>query len=85
MQVYNFDYIYKINDPLRFVVFADAGVGYGHKQQFDPSKLRFSTGVELRIFLPVFQFPLRFIYAFNPQKKPGDFFNGFQFTIGSGY
>jgi outer membrane protein insertion porin family len=85
MQVYNAEYIYKINDPLRFVVFADAGVGYAYKERFDFSKLRYSTGLELRIFLPVFQFPLRFIYAFNPQKKPGDFFQGFQFTIGSGY
>ena len=85
MQVYNADYIFKINDPLRFVVWADAGVGYGYKANFDPAKLRYSTGVELRIFLPVFQFPLRFIYAFNPQKQKGDFFQGFQFTIGSGY
>ena len=85
MQVYNADYIFKINDPLRFVVWADAGIGYGYKANFDPSKLRYSTGVEMRIFLPVFQFPLRFIYAFNPQKKKGDFFQGFQFTIGSGY
>jgi outer membrane protein insertion porin family len=85
MQVYNADYIYKINDPLRFVIWADAGYGYGYKQPFDFSKLRYSTGLELRIFLPVFQFPLRFIYAFNPQKKPGDHFQGFQFTIGSGY
>ena len=85
MQVYNVDYIFKINDPLRFVVWGDAGVGYGYKEPFSFGKLRYSTGVELRIFLPVFQFPLRFIYAFNPQRKPGDQFQGFQFTIGSGY
>jgi outer membrane protein insertion porin family len=85
MQVYNAEYIYKINDPLRFVGFVDAGVGYGYKQSFDFSKLRYSTGLELRIFLPVFQFPLRFIYAFNPQPRKGDFFSGFQFTIGSQY
>jgi outer membrane protein assembly factor BamA len=83
--VYNAEYIYKLNEPLRFVMFADAGVGYAYKESFDFSKLRFSTGVELRIFLPVFQFPLRFIYAFNPQRKTGDMFQGFQFTIGSGY
>ncbi len=85
MQVYNFDYITKINDPLRFVVWADAGYGYGYKQALNFSKLRYSTGLELRIFLPVFQFPLRFIYAFNPQKQTGDHFSSFQFTIGSGY
>ncbi|HSP35662.1 MAG TPA: outer membrane protein assembly factor BamA [Thermoanaerobaculia bacterium] len=85
MQVYNFDYIFKINDPLRFVLWADVGKGYAYKEPMSFSKLRYTTGVEFRIFLPVFQFPLRFIYAFNPQKKPGDYFQSFQFTIGSGY
>ncbi len=83
--VYNGEYIFKINDPLRFVVWADAGMAYAYKQKFDFSKLRYSTGVEFRIFLPVFQFPLRFIYALNPQRKPGDYFQSFQFTIGSSY
>ncbi len=85
MQVYNLDYIFKINDPLRFVVWADAGIGYAYKQPMDFSKLRYSTGVEFRIFLPVFQFPLRFIYAVNPHKQKGDYFQSFQFTIGNGY
>ena len=83
--VYNFEYLYKINDPLRFVLWADAGRAYGYKEQFDFSKLRYSVGAEMRIFLPVFQFPLRFIYAFNPQEKPEDKgnFETFQFTIGN--
>jgi outer membrane protein assembly factor BamA len=37
----------------------------------------------MRIFLPVFQFPLRFIYAINPAPEDGDDFEGFQFTIGN--
>ena len=41
-------------------------------------KLRYSTGAELRIFLPVFQFPIRFIYAINPAPKPGDKFKTLQ-------
>ena len=40
---------------------------------------------ELRLFLPVFQFPIRFIYAINPQPKKGDKFQTFQFTIGNTY
>ena len=80
---YNFEYLYRINDPLRFVLFADAGRGYGYKENFDFAKLRYSFGAELRIFLPVFQFPLRFIYAFNPAPEEDDDFEGFQFTIGN--
>jgi outer membrane protein insertion porin family len=82
-QVYNFEYITKISEPLRLVFFADAGWAYGYKENVDFGKLRYSTGAELRIFLPVFQFPLRFIYAFNPDKRADDHFEAFQFTIGN--
>jgi outer membrane protein insertion porin family len=80
---YNAEYIYRVNDPLRFVLFADAGRAYGYKEKFDFGELRYSVGAELRIFLPVFQFPLRFIYAINPDERPTDEFEGFQFTIGN--
>jgi outer membrane protein insertion porin family len=83
--VTNAEWIFKINDPLRFVLFADAGFSYGYHDKWDLSKTRYSAGMEFRIFLPVFQFPLRFIYAINPNKKPGDDFESFQFTIGNTY
>ena len=72
-----------MNDPLRLVLFADAGKGYGYREDFDFSKLRYSFGAEMRVFLPVFQFPLRFIYAVNPSEELGDDFEEFQFTIGN--
>lgn len=81
--VINAEYIFRVNDPLRFVMFADAGMSYGHSEPWDLSKTRYSTGLELRIFLPVFQFPLRFIYAVNVHPQPGDQFEGFQFEIGN--
>jgi outer membrane protein insertion porin family len=87
---YNFEYIYRVNDPLRLVLWADAGKAYGYREKFDFGKLRYSTGLEMRIFLPVFQFPLRFIYAINPSPEVDpttgielDRFEGFQFTIGN--
>jgi len=83
--VVNFEYITKINDPLRFVLFADAGQAYAYKEPWQLSKSRFSAGAEMRIFLPVFQFPLRFIYAFNVRPHAGDEFESFQFTIGNTY
>jgi outer membrane protein insertion porin family len=81
--VYNFEYLYRVNDPLRFVLFADAGRAYGYKETIDFGKLRYSVGAEMRLFLPVFQFPLRFIYAVNPSPEKGDDFEGFQFTVGN--
>ena len=84
---YNFEYIYRVNDPIRLVLFADAGRAYGYQENIDFGKLRYSAGAEMRLFLPVFQFPLRFIYAVNlrPQVTDGrkDEFEGFQFTIGN--
>ncbi|HKR64763.1 MAG TPA: outer membrane protein assembly factor BamA [Thermoanaerobaculia bacterium] len=84
-QVYNFEYLYRLNDPLRLVLWADAGRAYGYRENFDFGKLRYTFGAEMRIFLPVFQFPLRFIYAINPSKQPEDEgrFQSFQFTIGN--
>jgi outer membrane protein insertion porin family len=80
---YNLEYLYRVNDPLRLVLYADAGRAYGYEEDFDFSKLRYSFGAELRVFLPVFQFPLRFIYAVNPSKEANDDFESFQFTIGN--
>ncbi|HSN69236.1 MAG TPA: outer membrane protein assembly factor BamA [Thermoanaerobaculia bacterium] len=81
--VVNFEYITKLNDPLRLVLYADAGQSYGRDEAFDVSKLRYTAGAELRIFLPVFQFPLRFIYAVNLDEQPNDRFKTFQFSIGN--
>lgn len=82
---FNAEYIFRLNDPLRLVLFADAGRGFGYKENIDLGRLRYTVGAEMRIFLPVFQFPLRFIYAINPAEEPGDFFKGFNFTIGNTY
>jgi outer membrane protein insertion porin family len=83
--VVNFEYIFRVNDPLRLVLWADAGQAYAYNEKWDLGKTRFSMGAELRIFLPVFQFPLRFIYAYNPRPKLGDKFESVQFTIGNTY
>jgi outer membrane protein insertion porin family len=80
---YNVEYLYRVNDPIRLVLWADAGKAYGYKEKFDFSQLRYSFGMEMRVFLPVFQFPLRFIYAVNPSPRDKDDFEEFQFTIGN--
>ena len=42
-----------------------------------------TAGGELRIFVPVFGAPLRFIYASNLDPLPDDRFESFQFSIGA--
>ncbi len=72
-----------LGGPFRLIGFADAAQVYGPGQPFDLSRLRYSAGAEVRIFVPVFGAPLRFIYAKNLKPLPDDDFQSFQFSIGT--
>ena len=67
--VLNAELVYYVAGPLKFVVFFDAGNAWHESQSFNPLKMRTSSGVELRMFLPIFQSPLRFIYGVNLDPK----------------
>ena len=81
----NVEYHFLIGGPFRVLGFADAGGVYDEEQDFDLSLMRMSAGVEMRIFVPVFGAPLRFIYASNLDPLIGDdqVFESFQFSIGA--
>ncbi|HSD71180.1 MAG TPA: BamA/TamA family outer membrane protein, partial [Thermoanaerobaculia bacterium] len=92
--VLNLEYTFLQFGPGKMLLFADLGNTYFDSQSFNPGDLRYSVGGELRIFLPIFQAPLRFIYSFNlDPKTPIDQFgfpinslkekrSGFDFSIG---
>jgi outer membrane protein insertion porin family len=92
--VLNLEYVFLQFGPGKMLLFADLGNTYFDTQSFNPGDFRYSTGAELRIFLPIFQAPLRFIYFFNPSTvQPLDQFgfpiqslkekkSGFLFSIG---
>ena len=84
MQV-NLEYHFLLGGPFRLIMFGDAGNVFGKGQTFDLSNLRYTAGAELRILLPVFGAPLRFIYAVNLDEKPKDSFEDFQFSIGTSF
>jgi outer membrane protein insertion porin family len=79
----NLEYHFLLGGPFRVLGFFDAGNVYDEDQSLDPSRMRYSAGVELRIFVPVFGAPLRFIYASNLEPFPNDQFEAFQFSIGA--
>ena len=81
----NLEYHFLLGGPFRLLLFADAGNVFGEGQSFDLSNLRTTAGVELRVFLPVFGAPLRFIYARNLDPLPQDNFEDFQFSIGTSF
>jgi outer membrane protein insertion porin family len=81
----NVEYHFVLGGPFRLLAFVDSGNVYGEGQSFNLSNLRYTAGAELRVLLPIFGAPLRFIYAHNLNPKPGDSFEAFQFSIGTSF
>jgi outer membrane protein insertion porin family len=81
----NLEYHVLVGGPFRALVFVDGGDVYAPGQSIDLSRLRLTTGLELRILVPVFGAPLRFIYSKNLTPLPQDRFESFQFSIGTSF
>ncbi|MEM7481834.1 MAG: outer membrane protein assembly factor BamA [Acidobacteriota bacterium] len=81
----NLEYHYLAGGPFRMILFADAAQAWAPGATIDAGDLRYTAGAELRVLVPVFGAPLRFIYAFNLNPEPFDQFESFQFTIGSSF
>ncbi len=83
----NVEYQWLLGGPFRVLAFVDAGNTWNSEfgANVDLSTLRYTTGLELRVLLPVFGAPLRFIYAFNLNEKPNDRFQRFQFSVGTSF
>jgi outer membrane protein insertion porin family len=92
--VFNAEYVFVQVGPAKLLAFGDVGNVYSEEQNLSFQHLRTGVGLELRIFLPIFQAPLRFIYSFNLHPiTPIDQFgfpitnlkekrSGFDFSIG---
>ena len=92
--VFNVEYQFLQIGPAKLLVFFDVGQNYFDTQSIGIGNVRSAVGAELRIFLPIFQAPLRFIYAVNLNPiNPVDQFgfpisflaekpSGFTFSIG---
>jgi outer membrane protein insertion porin family len=92
--VINVEYQFLTVGPATLLAFVDFGNNYYDTQSFDLTNIRSAFGMELRVFLPIFQAPLRFIYAVNLHPvQPLDQFgfpiqnltekkSGFTFSIG---
>ena len=92
--VINMEYTFVQAGPAKLLAFMDIGNNFHESQNFSFQNIRTSAGMELRVFLPIFQAPLRFIYAINLHPiQPIDQFgfpidylkekkSGFTFSIG---
>ena len=85
MLLFNFEYHIEAGGPFRIVLFADAGGVFAEDQSIDPDLFRYSAGVEMRIKVPIFPAPLRFIYASNIDPLPDDQFDSFDFSLSTAF
>jgi outer membrane protein insertion porin family len=82
----NVEYHFLAGGPFRVVLFTDSANVWAPDQDLDFERLYWTAGVELRVLVPVFGAPLRFIYAFNLGDEPplgSRDFEDFQFSIGT--
>ena len=75
--LFNGEYLISIANPVRLILFYDAGQVVDEGQQFATKNFRTSTGAEVRFFMPVLNVPFRLIFAHNPQRE-GVLDNNFQ-------
>lgn len=80
-----FEYAIPLGNPFILAFFLDAGNAYAENESFNFDQLRVSAGIEARIYLPVFQAPIRFILGRPVKEQPGDQTNTFQFSIGTSF
>ena len=81
----NLEYHIQMGGPFRVVLFGDAGGVFGDDQSISTDLLRYSAGAEVRVRVPIFPAPLRFIYAFNLEELPDDRFNSFDFSLSTSF
>jgi outer membrane protein insertion porin family len=75
--LFNGEYLISIANPVRLILFYDAGQVVDEGQGFAMKNFRTSTGAEVRFFMPVLNVPFRLIFAHNPQRE-GVLDNNFQ-------
>ncbi|MFN7965449.1 MAG: outer membrane protein assembly factor BamA [Acidobacteriota bacterium] len=82
MLLAQFELGFPIGKTATIAGFADAGGVYPAGEDIGWDAARVSAGFEFRVFLPVFQAPIRLIYGWPIKEKRGDRTSSFQFSIG---
>jgi outer membrane protein insertion porin family len=81
--LFNAEYYFDIAGPVRLLAFHDAGQAFAESEPWDIRQLRTSTGVELRVIVPVMNVPFRLIYSWNLYRDSFQPPRGFRFAIGT--
>ena len=81
--LFNAEYYFDVHRIARALVFHDAGQAFGDDERVDLRRLRTSSGVELRIMVPVLNVPFRLIYAWNTYRDVFQPARTFKFAVGT--
>lgn len=86
MLLFNAEYSIPLAGPLRAILFFDAGNAFAEEDAWSFSMLqnfRTSTGIEMRVFIPMLNVPFRLIFAYNPHRDYYHRPTAFVFGIGT--
>ena len=81
--LFNAEYYIDFHRAVRALVFHDAGQAYAEKEPIDLRRMRTSSGVELRVMMPVLNVPFRLIYAWNIYRDTYQPPRTFKFSVGT--
>jgi outer membrane protein insertion porin family len=81
--LFNAEYYLDIHPNVRALAFHDAGQAFDETRRMNLRELRTSSGVELRVVMPVFNMPFRLIYSWNKYRDAFQPARGFRFSVGT--
>ncbi len=82
--VMNAEYIIPVGGPIFAIFFFDIGNALPRHEKFSFNDMYYSTGLEMRIFVPALRVPFRLIFSYNNKKIYLDDSNfAFRFAIGT--
>jgi outer membrane protein insertion porin family len=81
--LFNAEYWVDVAGPVRAAIFHDAGQAFSEKQRIDLRQLRTSSGVEVRVIMPMLNVPFRLIWARNLYRDAFQPASAFKFAVGT--
>ncbi len=83
--LFNAEYGWDIVRPLRLLAFCDAGQAFLPDRPMRFSRLHVSTGLEVRVLMPILNVPLRLIWAENLNRESYHPAHALKFAIGTAF
>jgi outer membrane protein insertion porin family len=81
--LFNAEYYFDVHRMVRAMVFHDAGQAFSDEERVDLRRMRTSSGVEVRVMVPVLNVPFRLIYAWNTYRDVFQPARTFKFAVGT--